>query len=85
MAVARIDSTRLLVAGVDTDEDAKKALQALYDIFAANGLGQATFEIVPGQATRLWVKHKQGVEPDRGMIAGALAGAGDYRLLDDPA
>lgn len=85
MLVAKIESTCLLVGGVETDEDTRKALQALYDIFAANGLGQATFEIVPGQPTRLWVKHKEGAEPDRAMIDDALAGAGDYRLVDGPA
>lgn len=53
------------------------ALQALFDIFADHGLGQATFEIVPGQPTRLWIKHKAPVGSDRSRIAEALARAGN--------
>ena len=80
--MARIVSTRFLVAGVDTDDDTKKAMQPLFDIFTAHGLGQATFEIVPGEPTRLWIKHKEGHQPSSGLIAEALARAGDYRVVD---
>lgn len=79
----RIESTRFLVEGVDSDEDTRRALQSLFDIFAAHGLGQATFEIVPGGPTRLWVKHQEGRAPSRDLIAEALAGAGPYRVVDD--
>jgi hypothetical protein len=83
MRVARIVSTRFLVDGVNTDEDTKKAMQSLFDIFSAHGLGQATFEIVPGEPTRLWIKHKDDTSPSKDLIAGALADAGDYRLVDE--
>jgi hypothetical protein len=80
--VARIASTRFLVEGVNDDGDTKKAMQPLFDIFTVHGMGQATFEIVPGEPTRLWIKHKEGRTPSRELIAGALAKAGDYRVID---
>lgn len=81
--MTRIVSTRFLVDGVNDDRDTKLALQSLFDVFTANGLGQATFEIVPGEPTRLWIKHKDDSVPSRELIAGALAEAGDYRVLDE--
>lgn len=83
MPVTKIVSTCFLVEGVTDDRDAKKAMQSLYDIFAEHGLGQATFEIVPGQPTRLWIKHKDSVEPSRELIDQALAGAGSYRTVGE--
>ncbi|WP_277454551.1 hypothetical protein [Janibacter sp. DB-40] len=80
--MTRIVSTRFLVEGVHDDADTKKALQALFDIFAENGLGQATFEIVAGEPTRLWIKHTDDVVPDRDLIAETLARAGDYQLVE---
>lgn len=80
--MTRIVSTCFLVTGVEDDEDTKKALQPLFDIFTAHGLGQATFEIVPGEPTRLWIKHKEGHTPSRELIADALARAGDYQVID---
>ncbi|MDP9823051.1 hypothetical protein J2S59_002860 [Nocardioides massiliensis] len=80
--MTRIESTRFLVEGVDDDSDTKNAMQSLFDIFTAHGLGQATFEIVPGEPTRLWIKHKEGRAPSRQLIAEALAKAGDYRVVD---
>lgn len=82
MPVAKIVSTRFLVEGVTDDRDTKKAMQPLFDIFAQHGLGQATFEIVPGEPTRLWIKHKDSVVPDRELIDEALARAGGYRVID---
>ncbi len=81
--MAKIVSTRFLVDGVNNDRDTKKALQLLYDVFADNDLGQATFEIVPGEATRLWIKHTEGTEPSRELIDQTLAKAGDYRVVDE--
>ncbi|MCK0111027.1 hypothetical protein MWU75_02580 [Ornithinimicrobium sp. F0845] len=81
--MARIVSTCFLVEGIADDRDVKAAMQPLFDIFASNGLGQATFEIVPGEPTRLWVKHKDSVEPSRELIDRALARAGDYRVIDE--
>lgn len=80
--MARIASTRFLVEGVHGDWDTKKAMQSLFDIFTAHGLGQATFEIVPGEPTRLWIKHQEGRTPSRELISQALARAGDYRVVD---
>ena len=82
MPVAKIVSTCFLVEGVTDDRDTKKAMQPLFDIFAAHGLGQATFEIVPGEPTRLWIKHKDSVQPSRELIDRALARAGSYRVVD---
>ena len=80
--MARIVSTCFLVEGVHDDRDTKRAMQPLFDIFAAHGLGQATFEIVPGEPTRLWIKHKDSVVPTRDLIAAALARAGSYVVVD---
>ena len=80
--VARIVATRFLVEGVNDDSDTRKARQRLFDIFTVHGMGQATFEIVPGEPTRLWIKHKEGSTPSRELIAEALATAGDYRVID---
>ena len=82
MAAARIVATCFLVEGVRDDRDTKRAMQPLFDIFAAHGLGQATFEIVPGEPTRLWIKHKDSVRPSRELIDRALARAGSYRVVD---
>jgi len=82
--MADIDSTRFRVAGVRTTQEVKTALQSLYDVFADQGMGQATFEVTDGaEAADLWVKHKADVVPDREVIRKALASAGDFRLLDD--
>ncbi|QDO87863.1 hypothetical protein FNH13_05445 [Ornithinimicrobium ciconiae] len=80
--MVKIVSTCFLVEGVTDDRDTKKAMQPLFDIFAQQGLGQATFEIVPGEPTRLWIKHKDSVQPNRDLIDQALAEAGDYRTID---
>lgn len=80
--MARIVSTRFLVEGVNDDADTRKAMQRLFDIFTFHGLGQATFEIVPGEPTRLWIKHKEGRTPSQELIAEALSRAGDYRVID---
>ncbi|AMS06614.1 hypothetical protein DUY81_12990 [Acidipropionibacterium acidipropionici] len=79
--MTRTVSTCFLVEGVVDDADTRKALQALFEIFAEHGLGQATFEISPGGPTRLWIKHKDSVRPTRELIAAALARAGDYRVI----
>ena len=79
--MAEIASTRFRVAGVKTPDEVKAALQSLYDVFADNGMGQATFEVTDGPAD-LFVKHKADVVPDREVIRKALADAGDFRLLD---
>ena len=81
--MAEIASTRFSVAGVETPDEVKRALQALYDVFADEGMGQATFEVREGHdAADLFVKHKADVVPDREVIRRALASAGDFRLLD---
>lgn len=73
-------STRIPVDGVRTDGEVKRALQALYDVFAAQGLGQATFEVTDA-GTVLWVKHKGSVTPDLDVVDGVLRSAGDFRVV----
>ncbi|UVE96263.1 hypothetical protein [Dietzia sp. B32] len=76
-----IVSCRFEVSGVRTDRDVKKALQALYDIFAEHGLGQATFELTGAEHAQLHVKHPDTVRPDPAIIDRALARAGDFRVV----
>lgn len=76
-----IASTHLRVAGVHDDDDVRRALQRLYDVFAEEGLGQATFELVAGEPASLWIKHKESVTPDVDALNQALAAAGDYRIV----
>lgn len=76
-----IVSCRFEVSGVKTDKDVKRALQALYDIFADHGIGQATFEITGDQHAQLVVKHADTVHPDPAIIDQALASAGDFRVI----
>ena len=78
----RIAETQLQVAGVRTDDDVKKALQPLYDIFADQGMGQATFEITDAPTATLVIKHQESASVDRVAVAAALSSAGDYRLVD---
>lgn len=76
-----IVSCRFEVSGVRNDKDVKKALQALYDIFADHGIGQATFEITGDQHAQLVIKHADTVHPDPAIIDRALARAGDFRVV----
>ncbi|HLR84020.1 MAG TPA: hypothetical protein VK059_03670 [Nocardioidaceae bacterium] len=75
-----IVATTLEVAGVRSEGDARAARQALFDVFAELGLGQATFEVTDADVANLIVKHKKSVTPDTAAIAQALADAGDFRL-----
>lgn len=76
-----IVSSYFHVSGVKDDNDVRKALQALYDIFAEHGLGQATFEITDSEHAQLVVKHKKNVEPSIDVMNEALAKAGEYRII----
>lgn len=76
-----IVSSYFHVSGVKDDNDVRKALQALYDIFADHGLGQATFEIADSEHAQLVVKHKKNVEPSIDVMNRALAKAGEYRII----
>ena len=76
-----IVSSYFQVSGVKDDNDVRKALQALYDIFAENGLGQTTFEITDSDHAQLVVKHKENVEPSVDVMNKALAKAGEYRII----
>lgn len=79
----RIVSTTLRVSGVHTDAEVKQALQALYDVFADLGIGQATFEVTgAGTGTaNLFVKHLADVVVDEGAVNAALARAGDFSIV----
>ncbi|HJE52415.1 MAG TPA: hypothetical protein K8V15_10670 [Tessaracoccus flavescens] len=81
--MSEIVSSKFQVTGLNGPYDVKRALQGLYDVFAEQGMGQATFEITEGQeAADLFVKHKADVTPDREVIRKALADAGAFVLLD---
>lgn len=79
--MAEIVSCSFEVSGVRNDRDVTRALQALYDIFAEHGLGQATFELTGDDHARLIVKHPDTVRPDPVVIDIALARAGDFRVV----
>ena len=76
-----IVSTRLLVSGVRTTAEVNQALQALYDVFADLGLGQAAFEVTNEAATELWVKHLDSVTVDVDALDVALAQAGNFHIV----
>ncbi len=76
-----IVSSYFQVSGVKDDNDVRKALQSLYDIFASHGLGQATFEITDAEHAQLVVKHKADVEPSVDVMNEAMAKDGDYRIV----
>ncbi|QTX05841.1 hypothetical protein [Agromyces archimandritae] len=76
-----VTTTRLQVSGIRTDDEVRRALQALYDRFAELGVGAATFEVADAGPARLYIKHRESVAPDTGEIAAALARAGDFRLV----
>lgn len=76
-----IVATRLRVEGLRDDNDVRRALQALYDVFADQDLGQATFELHEGELADLWIKHKDDVTPDREALNRALSQAGEYRIV----
>lgn len=69
------------IAGVRDDLEVKAIMQQLYDIFTAQGIGQAAVELA-GAEQRLVVKHRPDQEPDRQAIADAMARAGNFKLLD---
>lgn len=76
-----IVSTTFAVSGVRSDDEVRAALQALFDVFAELGLGQATFEVTDTDVARLYVKHRRSVTPDRVAIGGALSTVGAH-LVD---
>ena len=79
----RIVSTRLRVSGVHTDTEVKQALQALYDVFAELGIGQATFEVTGAGtgAADLYVKHLATVTVDVDALNAALKAAGEFQVV----
>ncbi|MDO5723053.1 MAG: hypothetical protein Q4P33_01440 [Flaviflexus sp.] len=80
--MSKIVSTEIPVVGVRTDDDVRRCLQALFDVFTELGIGQATFEVT-GTHTRLFIKHEDAIVPALGKINEALGRAGDYAI--DPA
>lgn len=79
--MALIVSTHYAVTGVHNDGDVRKALQALYDIFTAQGMGQATFELTGEDTANLVVKHKDTATPDVAEMNRVLALAGAYKIV----
>lgn len=79
----QIRETRFRVQGVQTPMQVQIALQSLYDVFADEGLGQATFEVNhAGGPSLLIVKHLAGHKPDRAVIETQLAKAGPFTLIE---
>lgn len=74
--------TRFRVSGVFSDRDVRSAMQALFDIFAANGIGQASFEINDSSPATLILKHCADARVEPAVIAAALADAGGFGLVD---
>ncbi len=81
--MADLASSMVRVSGVHSDSDVKAALQALFDVFADEGIGQATFETEgdPDRPARLFLKHRREVNPDMNVLDRALANAGDFRIV----
>lgn len=77
----QIVSTRLLVSGVRTTTEVNRALQALYNVFADLGLGQAAFEVTNEATAELWIKHLDSVTVDVDALNVALARVGDFRIV----
>ncbi len=75
-------TTKYHVRGVRDDNDVRKALQALYDIFAEHGMGQATFETTDPDVADLFIKHKASIAPDVDAMNAVLAKAGDYEIVE---
>lgn len=82
---AEIASTRIRVTGIHTDDEVKIAKQAVYDISAAQGIGQATFEVYGSDRTDLVLKHLARQDPDLAVVDAALASAGDFHVARDAA
>lgn len=79
----RIEQTRFLVSGVTTSSEVKQALQELYDVFADEGLGQATFELDPtGGPASLIIKYLAGLTPNTAVINTQLAKAGPFIITE---
>jgi hypothetical protein len=76
-----IASTNLRVSGVRTQADVTAALQALYDVFADLGLGQAAFEVTDSETADLFIKHLETVTVDVDAVNTALMQAGDFHIV----
>lgn len=75
-----IVESRFLVHGVRSETDVRRATQALFDIFADQHIGQASFEISGDGPAVLILKHAANTAIDREAIAKVLLTAGAYRL-----
>ena len=72
-----IENTTFVIIGMDTADDARIVKDRLYHM---GGLGGVATEIVPGQQSKIHIKHKAAITLDRALIEEVLRAAGDYRL-----
>ncbi|MGV0837970.1 heavy-metal-associated domain-containing protein [Mycolicibacterium thermoresistibile] len=70
-------STTYRVDGMTTAADARAVKDALS---AVPGIGAVATEIVHGGESKVILKHKDDVVPDRAAIEAAIRKAGRYRL-----
>ena len=72
-----ITSTVYTVGGVASSDDARVVKDKVSGV---PGIGAVAIEILPGGDARLFLKHTEGVEPDRSAIEAAVRAAGRFEL-----
>lgn len=73
-----ITSTIYLLAGELSNAATRSIKGRVYQMPRVGGIA---FEVVPGQDTRMIIKHKDDEPIDRGALEVAVAKAGNYQLL----
>ncbi|WP_022870065.1 hypothetical protein [Yaniella halotolerans] len=73
-----ITSTIYLLAGELSNAATRSIKGRVYQVPCVGGIA---FEVVPGQDTRMIIKHKDDEPLDRGQLEAAVAKAGNYQLL----
>lgn len=73
-----MQSTTFVIIGMDTADDARIVKDRLYHM---GGIGGVATEIIPGEQSRLFLKHKDDITLDRALIEAVLREAGDYQLV----
>lgn len=74
----RLVATTFTLAGEPRTE---RQLRSIWHAVAAlPEIGAIAFEVVPGEPSRMIIKHKESVVLDRDAIGAAVRGAGPYDL-----